>query len=74
MIRPLNKFVKTYNSEAKKYLQQNDFMLNQLENGRYLFEYNNFVPLMFDYCRFCISKKNLTETANNSLDFIIVNT
>ncbi len=75
MIRPRAQYVKTFNAEATKYLRDNDFMLNQLENGRYLIGYNNLVPLLFDYCGFCIPDNSTdTAVANNSLDFIIVNT
>ncbi len=75
MIRPRGQYIKTYNSEADSYLRDTDFMLNQLENGRYLEGYNALAPLMFDYCKFCIAKHSTnTDVANNSLDFIIVNT
>lgn len=75
MIRPRGQYINTFNTEVTKYLRDSDFMLNQLENGRYLLDYNSLSPLMFDYCKYCISKGTTnTDVANNALDFIIVNT
>lgn len=74
-IRPRAQYIKTYNAEADKTLQNQDFKNEQLRDGRYINEYSNLTHVFFDYCKFCISNSTTsTEVANNSLDYIIVNT